>query len=74
MQLKLAPLYKSLYTYKYKKGIIMNEIIKLVQLIIEIPEGDRYEIKRRALKKGITLKKWVLQAILEKIKEEKKYE
>ena len=52
----------------------MNEIIKLKQLIIEMPETDHHEIKSRAARKGISLKKWVLQAIFEKLKEEKKYE
>ncbi len=50
------------------------EKIEFTQLIIEVPKEDHQEVKMRALRKGITLKKWVLQAILEKIKEEKKYE
>ncbi len=48
--------------------------IEFTQLIIELPKEERTDIKMRALRKGITLKKWVLQAISEKIKEEKKYE
>lgn len=44
------------------------------QLIIEINENLHKQLKARALNNNMTLKMWVLSAILEKIKNEKQYE
>ena len=47
---------------------------KVKQLIIEVDESFHKQIKVRALDKNMTVKTWVLSAILEKIKNEKQYE
>lgn len=39
-------------------------------LIVETPAEIFKEVKKRAIDKGITLKKWILQAILEKMERE----
>lgn len=43
-------------------------------LIVEISEELHKDIKRRALERNITMKIFVIQAILEKIAQEKLYE
>lgn len=50
----------------------MEEEIKA--LYIEIPESVHKEIKLRATVRNISIKDYVLQAIITKISEEKKYE
>lgn len=44
------------------------------RLILEIPEILHNEIKARASFRGQTLKSWVLMAILDQIRKEKKHE
>jgi predicted DNA binding CopG/RHH family protein len=44
------------------------------RIIIEVSSEDHKEIKRRATNRGITIRKWVLDAIADKIKKEKQYE
>lgn len=52
----------------------MEDKLEFKQLIVLIPSFEHQEIKMRALRKGISLKIWVLEALQEKIKEENKYE
>lgn len=51
-----------------------NENLKIKQLMIHIPVDLHAEIKSRAALRNITIKKWVLRAIMEQIKKEKQYE
>jgi len=44
------------------------------RIVIEIHQELLFNIKKRALFKNITMRKWVILAILDKIKEEMKYE
>ena len=43
-------------------------------LLIEVPKQLHKEVKSRAVERGITMRKWILQAIAEKIRVEKLYE
>ena len=44
------------------------------RLLLDITEDQHREIKMRAVKRNITIKKWVMRAIAEAIAKEKKYE
>lgn len=44
------------------------------RLTIDIPEDIHAQIKIRATIKNISIKTWVMQAVLEKIGQEEKYE
>ena len=44
------------------------------QIVIVVTYEDHKEIKRRATNRGVTIRKWVLDAIADKIKKEKQYE
>ena len=46
---------------------------KRKQLVMDISEKDHLEIKKRALMKGITLRRWLIQAIAQMIKIEDQY-
>lgn len=50
-----------------------NKNIGFKQMLILVDAELLKDIKSRALFKNVTLKKWVLQAILEKIAQEDKY-
>lgn len=43
-------------------------------IVVEVPESLHIEVKTRATKRGINMKVWMLQAIWEKILQEKQYE
>lgn len=43
-------------------------------LHIDVPEILHYEIKKRSLDRNISIRDWVIIAISERIKEERKYE
>jgi hypothetical protein len=47
---------------------------KIVRLTIEIPESLRSEIKAQAAFKNITIKRYLIQAFVEKIKKDKQYQ
>ena len=47
-----------------------NEI-DITRLTIELDKIIRYEVKKRAAIQNLTMKQWVLEAIYEKIKQEK---
>ncbi len=53
---------------------IKRVAIKLKQLIVSIPTSIHQQVKEISTMKNVSLKTFVWQAILEKIKEEKKYE
>lgn len=44
------------------------------RLVLDIDEELHKEIKRRALERNITLRRWVLRAIKQQIKYEQQYE
>jgi predicted HicB family RNase H-like nuclease len=44
------------------------------RLVLNIPEQLHQEIKQRALDRNITLRKYVLQALMTRIQNENKYE
>jgi uncharacterized protein (DUF1778 family) len=44
------------------------------RLNIEVPEEVRILIKTSAAMHGMSIKKWVLRAIMDKVKKEKQYE
>lgn len=44
------------------------------RMILEIPDDLHMEVKKRALFKNITLRVWVIRALLAAIKEEEKSE
>jgi predicted HicB family RNase H-like nuclease len=44
------------------------------RFVIEVDDKFHEEIKKRAEDKQITLRKWILRAILQQIKIEEKYE
>lgn len=50
----------------------MKKLIK--QLIVEIPEELHYEIKKQAVFKHTTIKQYVIESLIEKIKKEAKYQ
>lgn len=52
----------------------MKKSLRLKRLNLEINEELLKEIKIRALERNITLRKWVLRAILQQIKYEQQYE
>lgn len=52
----------------------MNNEIEIKRLLIELPADDHAEIKIRAARKNVTIKKWVLRAIAKAIIEENTYE
>jgi predicted HicB family RNase H-like nuclease len=41
------------------------------QLVVKIDRTLHTDLKHRALEKGIPLKQWVLEAVLDKIKQER---
>jgi len=47
---------------------------KLKQVIIEMPEELHKEIKIRAAYRNMTMKAWIIRAILDAIAQEQKYE
>ena len=44
------------------------------RFVIEVNDEFHQEIKKRAQEKNITLRKWILRAIIQQIKTEEKYE
>lgn len=48
--------------------------MKTKRLTIEIPEDLHKEIKVEAAFRNITIRKYVLQAVLERMKQDKKYQ
>lgn len=52
----------------------MIDIIKPKKLFIELPAVLHMEIKSRSSARGISLKKYVLRSIIDRIKREKKEE
>ena len=51
-----------------------EEINKLKRLLVEVHPDLHLEIKRRAVERGLTLRKWLLRAIMAQIKKEEQYE
>lgn len=45
--------------------------IDKVRIVLEVPEILRFDLKRRALEKRMTLKNWILLAIKKALEEEK---
>lgn len=43
------------------------------RLVVDLPEGIHTEIKKLALERGITMRRWVLRALIDKIKKESQY-
>lgn len=43
-------------------------------LVVKIPEDLHHEMKKQALFKHITIKQYITEAILEKIKKDQKYQ
>jgi hypothetical protein len=48
-------------------------MVKKPRIVIEMSEDAHKDIKMRAVDHSLSIKKWVLQAIAEKIKVEEKY-
>lgn len=44
------------------------------RLVIDLSTEEHVEIKTRAALRNITIKKWVMRAIMEALKKEKQYE
>lgn len=44
------------------------------RLLIDIPDQLHEEIKKRAATRNITMRKWVIRAVMRVIEEEKKYD
>jgi hypothetical protein len=44
---------------------------EITRLTIELDKAIRQEVKKRAVLQNLTMKQWVLEAIYEKIKQEK---
>ena len=55
-----------------KEPINKAKAVKI--LILEIPKDLHLEIKAQALWRNITLRKYVIQAILERMKRDEKYQ
>lgn len=49
----------------------MNKDIDIIRLTIELERSIKHEVKKRAAIQDITMKQWILEAIYEKIKQEK---
>lgn len=50
-------------------------MVKISQmLVIEIPKDLHYEIKKQALYRGITIRKYIIQAVIERMKRDEKYQ
>ncbi len=49
----------------------LEEVIKIKRLIVDIPMDMHIEVKKRAAIRGISIKKYVLKAIIERIKKER---
>ena len=47
---------------------------KIKRLLLNVSDELHKEVKSRAVYKNISMKKWILQAILEKIKKENQYQ
>ena len=60
------------------KGCLMNDVKKAEKaskiLIINVPKEIHSEIKAQAAWRNITMRQYVLQAILERMRQDKKYE
>ena len=48
--------------------------MKKKRLVIEVNEEFHAKVKAQALKRNITIRKWVVRAILQALKVEEKYE
>jgi predicted HicB family RNase H-like nuclease len=51
----------------------MSEKRNIKRLNLEIGHDMHFEIKKRALERGISIKKWVMRVIAEQIKKEESY-
>ncbi len=51
-----------------------DNLNQIKRLIVDIPNELHIEIKMRATKRGISIKKYIIRAIMETIKKEKEYE
>jgi len=44
------------------------------RLIVEVDEEFHAKVKAKALERNITIRKWIVRAILQALKQEEKYE
>jgi predicted HicB family RNase H-like nuclease len=71
-QLKLDRNITSCTIVHINKGETLKD--KEKRLVLEMPEVLHNEIKSRAAFRGQSIKEWVLMAIMDQIRKEKKYE
>jgi hypothetical protein len=69
-----------IYTYiiettsPYLSGVKMEEKIEKKKLIIEVSKDLHYEIKQQALWRNITIRKYILEAIMDRMKKDESYQ
>jgi hypothetical protein len=51
-----------------------KQIIEIERLVVELPADLHHKIKTEALFRHTTMKKYVIEAILERIKRDKRYQ
>lgn len=49
----------------------MNDNLEITRLTIELGKNIKKDVKKRAAIQNLTIKQWILEAIYEKIKQEK---
>jgi predicted HicB family RNase H-like nuclease len=64
----------NVHTYIGNMGDNMETEKKLKRLVIDVEEEIHFLVKASAANKGITIRKWVLRAIMKQIKEEKTFD
>lgn len=60
----------TLCTIKNRKEL-MNDNLEITRLTIELGKNIKKDVKKRAAIQNLTIKQWILEAIYEKIKQEK---
>ncbi len=51
-----------------------TRVLKKKRLIVEVNEEFHAKIKSKALARNITIRKWLIRAILQALKQEEKYD
>lgn len=64
----------NIHLYIDNKEKTLENKEKPKRLILDIPEEFHAEIKSRAALRGQTIRAWILQAIMQQIRNEQKYE
>jgi hypothetical protein len=67
-------LYRIRYTIKEAKMKQDKQIVDIQRMVIDLSVELHHKVKTEALFRNITMKRYVIEAILERIKRDKKYQ